>query len=753
MISRRTALLLASIALTALATSCGGGGGGGGGSSGASGGGGGSAPTLTITTISLPNGIQGQSYSTALAATGGAAPYHWTMSGQAIPGLQLSADGVLLGSPSAAGIWDETTYKVQDSANPPQSASVALTLLTVAPLVIQTTTFPTGGTQLNVGVDLIISNSRFSATGGLGNLAWSLVPGSGSLPPGIVLSLSGGLSGFPTSAGTFSFTIQVTDTEQPPQTATQLYSVTVGDRLVVRPSDGYYFQAVVTKPFQGAFQTFGGRLPYTWSLDGASQLPDGLLINSATGIVSGVPVPVEIGHFTPPIFRVDFTTLMKVTDSASPPQSVQFTMYLHVNQVFSFSGASLPDGAVGQFYGATVPTSGGVFPYSAQIISGSLPNGVNVQGSSTQLAGTPTAAGASAFTVQVTDSEVPPVALQRSFTIRVNPRLMFSGQSLTPGLVGLPYSYQFQAAGGLPPLHWSFSPYSVDHGWISLDAVTGILSGTPVQPFNNQIIVTVADSATPPQSVNGNVFINVLGKLIISTSALPVVAPNTTVNLKMGAAGGTGQYTWTQLSGGLPAGLQFSSNTGSISGQTAQTGIFTLTIRATDTGPPAQTSDPATLQLNVAANLGRNNSPAAATAVSNGTYQASISPVADPPTGVASPDSDYYKITAAPGSTVTIAITAQALTPPSPLDSVLEMVDSANNRLALCTSSPTNTSGPFTQPCVNDDLQQGVSTDSKLILQVPGGNPGPLTFYAHVLDFYGNARPDFLYTITVSGAN
>jgi hypothetical protein len=43
--------------------------------------------------------------------------------------------------------------------------------------------------------------------------------------------------------------------------------------------------------------------------------------------------------------------------------------------------------------------------------------------------------------------------------------------------------------------------------------------------------------------------------------------------------------------------------------------------------------------------------------------------------------------------------------------------------------------------------------DSKLNLKVPDANSGPLTFYVRVLDFRGDARPDFVYTISVSGAN
>ncbi len=195
-----------------------------------------------------------------------------------------------------------------------------------------------------------------------------------------------------------------------------------------------------------------------------------------------------------------------------------------------------------------------------------------------------------------------------------------------------------------------------------------------------------------------------------------------------------------------PSGNEVISNAAGIA-----VGTFDLTVQVSDPGPPAQTSDPVTLQLIVAGNLGRNNSPATATMLSNGTYQASISPVADPPTGVVNPDSDYYVLTANPGTTVTIEIMAQRLSPFSPLNSVIEIVDAGNNRLSICSRFPAI--GSFDRACVNDDLQQGISTDSKLNMKVPDADPGPLTFYVHVLDWRGDARPDLLYTITISGAN
>jgi len=232
------------------------------------------------------------------------------------------------------------------------------------------------------------------------------------------------------------------------------------------------------------------------------------------------------------------------------------------------------------------------------------------------------------------------------------------------------------------------------------------------------------------------------------------------VNLKVGASGGIGNYTWAQVGGTLPPGVSFSPSTATISGQTSAMGAFGLTLQVSDAGPPSQTSDPTTLQFTVAASPGRNNSLTAATQLSNGTYEASLSPVADPPIGVANADSDYYRITANPGVFVIVVITPMRVNSSFALDPVLEFVDSNNNQLSFCTLNPNSTpfiAATFNRLCVNNDLPLGLDGSfeggSKLALLVPSSNPGPLTIHAHVLDFRGDARPDFVYTITVSGAN
>jgi len=93
----------------------------------------GTAPTLSVTTTSLPSGQMGVAYSTTLAAAGGTAPYTWTLTSGVLPaGLSLASSGAITGTPTASASNLALTFKVADSGSPAQSTTASLSL-TIAP--------------------------------------------------------------------------------------------------------------------------------------------------------------------------------------------------------------------------------------------------------------------------------------------------------------------------------------------------------------------------------------------------------------------------------------------------------------------------------------------------------------------------------------------------------------------------------------------------------------------------------------------
>jgi hypothetical protein len=179
---------------------------------------------VQINTASVPAGQVGVAYSTMIQATGGTTPYSWTISSGALPaGLTLTAGtGSISGAPTASGSFSFTA-KVTDSTSPSaQTATKALTLTIAAapnPVQITTTSLPSAQVSSSYSTTLAASN-------GTTPYSWSIT--SGSLPAGLTLTAATGvISGTPTTAGTSSFTVKVTDSGSPATSASANLSITV----------------------------------------------------------------------------------------------------------------------------------------------------------------------------------------------------------------------------------------------------------------------------------------------------------------------------------------------------------------------------------------------------------------------------------------------------------------------------------------------------------------------------------------------
>jgi hypothetical protein len=186
------------------------------------------AAPLAISTTSLQNGTDGVAYSDTVVATGGQAPLSFSISAGALPaGLGLNAtSGAITGTPTAGGPFT-FTVQAQDALNPKQTATKQYTILI---LMITTNSLPNG----TVGVPYSLPPAQgLAATGGTGNLIWTLAPGSGSLPSGMNLNVAGVVGGTPTVTGTFNITVQVRDSGTPVRTDTQALSLTINNPVPI----------------------------------------------------------------------------------------------------------------------------------------------------------------------------------------------------------------------------------------------------------------------------------------------------------------------------------------------------------------------------------------------------------------------------------------------------------------------------------------------------------------------------------------
>jgi hypothetical protein len=388
-----------------------------------------SVPPLAITTAALPGGVLGQNYAATLMASGGISPYSWSItSGTLSAGLTLNSNGQITGKPTADGT-SNFTVKVTDSSTPtPQSLTANLSISINDPLQIITSALPAGV------INKVYSGDALAAMGGNPPFIWSIT--AGSLPPGLTLATSTGMiSGTPTQTGTSNFTVQVTDSSSPVQTATAGLSIVVNTALSITTTS--LSPGNVGTSYNQTIQAAGGVTTYNWSIT-AGSLPAGLNLNSITGQVYGTPTAIGTSSFT-----------VTVTDSEVPAAQASANLSISITKAaaLQIKTQGLPGGSEVTKYAAMLYANGGIQPYTWSISSGSLPGGLALNASTGAIIGTPTATGAFSFTVQVTDSASTHTTANLSITVMTctnNSALTGNYAALMEGWYALPNSQPVQ---------------------------------------------------------------------------------------------------------------------------------------------------------------------------------------------------------------------------------------------------------------------------------------------------------------------
>jgi uncharacterized repeat protein (TIGR01451 family) len=148
-------------------------------------------------------------------------------------------------------------------------------------------------------------------------------------------------------------------------------------------------------------------------------------------------------------------------------------------------------------------------------------------------------------------------------------------------LTGAPYSQQlFANVAGT----WAITGGALPQG-LTLDAITGVVSGTPTLTGTSAVTITFTDFATPSHTATRQFVIRIGDPLQLHNVLLDPVA-GVAFSSGIPTEGGIGPLTWTISAGSLPAGLSFSSSDSSISGTTFQVGSFPFDVTVRDSAVP-----------------------------------------------------------------------------------------------------------------------------------------------------------------------
>ena len=423
---------------------------------------------IAILTTSLPDAIVNQAYSYQLQGTG--QNLVWTPAPGTVfpPNLTLTSDGILSGPVIATGSFSIAVQLV-NSQVPSAPATRNFTLLvTLGPLGINERTLP--GATRNVPY-----STTLTATGGIPPYTWGL---DVSAPKGLSIDSSNGiLSGTLTTAG--SFPVPVTLRDSTGATVSVTYTLAVGNAVSITTTS--LPNGAPNAPYSATLTAVGGSIPYHWDVI-AGSLPPGLAINTlfnSMGQISGTPTAQGSFPFT-----------VKVTDFNGGTDTKALTIV--TGQFLVITTASLPGAARNQPYPQTTLTAvNGTPPYTWSIASGTLPAGLQLNGSTGVVSGTPTVVGDSSFDVLVTDATS--TTGRKSFTINVANNPVVITNSSFSGDVLVAFSQTLAATGGTPPYTWSISSGTLPGG-LQLNSTTGVISGTPSPQGISPVLFTATDS-------------------------------------------------------------------------------------------------------------------------------------------------------------------------------------------------------------------------------------------------------------------
>lgn len=247
-------------------------------------------------------------------------------------------------------------------------------------------------------------SNRLQAVGGQPPYNWTI--SAGALPPELQLNVgTGAITGTPTNAGDFTFTVMVDDAGQGSvQRAFNLHILSQPG-LTIDPlqlPNGFLGVA-----YSNQLVAVSGQAPLNWGLK-LGAFPPGLSLDRNQGIFQGVPTNAGVFSFT-----------VGVVDAAMTAGERAYTVEIFAGAPLGFAPDPLPGGSVSNVYSGFLTAVGGTPPYDFFVDQAVLPPGLSLDTSLGEFFGVPEVAGTFDFSVTVTDANSD--TAEQSFQIQIRP--------------------------------------------------------------------------------------------------------------------------------------------------------------------------------------------------------------------------------------------------------------------------------------------------------------------------------------------
>lgn len=525
-------------------------------------------PTITTDPV-LPSGTADVAYDIQLTAEDGTGVTAWRVTDGSLPdGLSLNPDtGHIAGTPSSDSPGTYTfDIELEDETGATTTKSFTLTItdgLTVSTQTLDAWTANQSGYA-----------AALAASGGTDPYEWAVV--DGELPPGVSLDADSGLiTGVPQEAGTYTFTVAVTDADD--TTVTQDLTIVVNEQPEIT-SNTQRPDGVSGSPYSQSLTVDGGTGPADWSVIGGT-LPPGLSLD-ADGVISGTPTQAG-----------EYTFIVSVEDATGATQTKEFT--LSVGDALATETTALHPWTVGQEgYNQSVSVTGGTEPYRWEAVSG-LPDGLTLDPDTGIITGTPKQSGTFTTTIAVTDADGTEIHQEYTFEINDRPTLPMPSD-LSAGREDAVYSADLGVTDGTAPYTWMVVDGQLPPG-LELNLDTGQITGVPTEAGTYTFTVELTDSTGVTEQQNATITI-AEGLTPTTTTVSEWTIGQLGYDEQLAVSGGAGLYSWTVVDGALPNGLELTED-GQITGTPTESGSFTFTVEVTDADGFTATRD-ITLHIN-----------------------------------------------------------------------------------------------------------------------------------------------------------